>query len=302
MKLVEAIQVVCLSVALCCTYACSETPSAAKNQSTYAGRLRIVSLSPAISRTLVDFDLQDQIVGRSQFCWALDASIPIVGDLRTVDYEKLIRIQPTHVLLQPPATGVEPKLLELANTRGWKVGQWSPLNGVEDISQLLRELPFIIDSGESDESAKMFEYSETLLHALNAALDSGDNPLFHGRVLMLSNLEPVMAFGRDTYLHDILTRFGGENALQARGWVQLSWEDVVRMNPEAVLFVVDSPPERVTGAADALAAYHDLDIAAAKHKRLAVLAHRDALLPSSGIINVAHAMRDMLHELSEPLN
>jgi outer membrane receptor protein involved in Fe transport len=51
-----------------------------------------------------------------------------------------------------------------------------------------------------------------LLHALTAALDSGDRPLFHGRVLMLSSLESVMAFGRDTYLHNILTRFGGKNA------------------------------------------------------------------------------------------
>ena len=269
------------------------------NHSASAGQLRIVSLSPAISRTLVDFELQHQIVGRSQFCTALDASIPIVGDLGKVDYEQLIRIRPTHILLQPPASGVDHKLEELATSRSWKMGKWPFLNGVDDITRLIEELPHVLYSPDTDELTEALAHSAALLQSLNRALELGGKRVFNGRVLMLSSLEPVMAFGRDTYLHDILIRFGGENAVSAKGWVQLSMEDVVRVNPDAVLLVVDSPPESAPRAAAALASFQDLDIVAAREKRLAVMAHRDALLPSSGIIKVALIMRDGLHEFTD---
>jgi ABC-type hemin transport system substrate-binding protein len=87
---------------------------------------RIVSLSPALSRTLVDLGLADHVVGRTAYCASLDPAIPIVGDLYELDYERLIRLEPTHVLLQPAsATGVDPQLRRLAEERGWTIGAWT---------------------------------------------------------------------------------------------------------------------------------------------------------------------------------
>ena len=83
------------------------------------------------------------------------------------------------------------------------------------------------------------------------------------------------------------------------GWVQLSMEDVVRLDPEAVLLVLDVPSTRAPTTAQALGGFRDLNIAAVREQRLAVLAHRDSLLPSSGVIPVAHGMRALLNELAE---
>ena len=116
---------------------------------------------------------------------------------------------------------------------------------------------------------------------------------------LLSGIDPVMAFGNDTYLHDVLTRFGGTNAITARGWVQLSLEDLVRLDPEAVVLVMDRVPAEAPPATVALSALGGLDIEATRAGRLDLLAHPDAMLPSSGVTGVARAMREVLHRLAE---
>ena len=59
-------------------------------------RFQIVSLSPAISRSLVDFGFEEFVIGRTPWCTSLDDSIPIAGDLMEIDYERLIELDPTH--------------------------------------------------------------------------------------------------------------------------------------------------------------------------------------------------------------
>ncbi len=278
---------------------CSDDPAPMLETAADEG-LRIVSLSPAISRTLVDFNLHTRVVGRTQFCWAIDPAVPVVGDVTSIAYERLIRQRPTHVLVQPSRTGVDPKLIELATERKWKLGVWSDLNGVEDIKRLIQELPGILFAPSSAGFKSASQRALQLLDALAVSLQpSRGKPLFTGRVLLLSGLEPVMAFGHGTYLHDMLRTFGSQNAVGSSGWVQLSMEDVVRLDPEAVLLVLDTPSTSAPTAAQALRGFRDLNIAAAREERLAVLAHRDSLLPSSGVIPMAYGMRTLLHELAE---
>ena len=54
---------------------------------------RIVSLSPSITASLIDMGVGEHLVGRSAFCEKGVASIPVVGDLYTVDYERLLRLK-----------------------------------------------------------------------------------------------------------------------------------------------------------------------------------------------------------------
>ncbi len=280
---------------------CSDYPEP-PIESASDGRLRIVSLSPAISRTLVDFDLHTRVVGRTPFCFAIDGAVPVVGDVTTIAYERLIRQRPTHVLAQPPSAGIDPKLIELAADRNWTLGLWSKLNGVEDIKRLIQELPGILFVEGSTGFKSASQRSDHLLDALVKSLDPPESePLFRGRMLVLSGLEPVMAFGHGTYLHDMLTRFGSQNIVTSDGWVQLSMEDIVRLDPEAILLVLDVPSSRAPPTTQALGMIRDLNVAAVREERLAVLAHRDSLLPSSGIIPVANSMRALLQELAEVL-
>ena len=262
------------------------------------GEPRIVSFSPAISRTLVDLGLADHLVGRTRFCLAVDPAIPVVGDLTSVDFETLIRVEPTHVLLQPTSIGTDPALDHLARSRGWTVGLWPSLNGVADIERLLTELPDLLYPTSSDASADTRRRARETLRAMAASLKRADDTVFKGRILILSSFEPLMAFGHGTYMHDILTRLGSRNATTASGWVQLSFEDVVRLNPQAIVLVLDTDPAVAPAPSEALRPLKGLNVDATRDGRLAVLAHPDALLPSSGVVAVANSLRAVLDDLA----
>ncbi len=287
-----------LCIAVVSLAACDEHHATQPESASSPVLPRIASLSPAISRTLVDIGLEDRLVGRSRFCRSVDPAIPVVGDLVTVDYETLIRLKPTHVLLQPPLAGLDPELKRLAAAQNWTLGVWPSLNGVRQIERLLSELPDTLYSTPSVESRETRRRVASTLQAMQKALTPADGRTFRGRMLILSGLEPLMAFGRDTYMHDIVTRLGAANAVSARGWVQLSFEDVARMNPEAMVLVLDTPGDDAPSPGVLLQPLQNLQVDAVRYRRLALLAHPDALLPSSGVVAVADAMRALLRQLA----
>ena len=58
--------------------------------------LRLISLTPAISETLIEMDMAEQIVGRDQASDLRD--VPIVADYQRVNLEAILRLKPTHVI------------------------------------------------------------------------------------------------------------------------------------------------------------------------------------------------------------
>jgi ABC-type hemin transport system substrate-binding protein len=278
---------------------CGRQAASGTSQSQPSGELRIVSLSPAISRTLIDFDLQSRIVGRTPHCASIDQSTPVVGDLFNVDYEQLVRLRPTHILVQPPASGIDQRLIELAQQRGWVLGQWR-LNGREDIEDMVRELPGVLFADGDDQQAQAMRTSADVLNRIAQSLTPAGDSTFRGRVLIVNAVDPVMAFGSGTYLDDLLRSIGGENAVSASGWATLSLEDVVRINPQAVIIVREASLAPADAApSEAAGPLARLDIEAARSGRIAVLDHPDALTPSSGLVGVAADLRAILHSFSE---
>jgi ABC-type hemin transport system substrate-binding protein len=262
--------------------------------------LRIVSLSPAISRTLQDFSLQNQVVGRTQFCDAVDAGVAIVGDLGSIDFERLVRLEPTHILLQPPAAGINPALSELVRQRGWVLGSWR-LNTIDDIETMVRELPETLAPRDASSREQKTQRAAEILNEIALSLTPGPGPQPLLRVLMLSDVDPPLAFGTGTYLHDILIALGGVNAIADAGWVQLSIEDAVRLRPDAILLVKPgAPPATATNAVmDQLGPLASADTPAVRERRVAVLVDPDALLPSSAVVQVAKELRAKLRELTK---
>ncbi len=261
--------------------------------------LRIVSLSPAISRTLVDLDLGESVVGRTPFCDSLSRSIPVVGDQQSVDYERLVRLRPTHLLIQLSVTGVDPELIALADRYGWSLGQWR-LDTIEDVERMVGELPGLLAPEPNAEHRALSNAASTLRNALvrcRTVDRSGPVPPWTGRVLLVSHIEPVMVFGQETYLDELVTALGSTNAVRARGWATLSLEDVVRMRPDAV--VVVSPQLRPAENGDWAGPLAELDIPAVHEGRIAMLAHPDAFLPASSVVEVAGEMRSILRSFAE---
>lgn len=257
------------------------------------GEVRIVSLSPALTRMVVDLGLGDLVVGRTRYCESIDPSIPVVGDHFATNAEAMVRVRPTHVLVQPPRNEVPPELQELAEKRGWRIGHWR-INTVDDIRLVLRDLPDVLFFPTDRRGYEARQQADLLRRALDTALQPDDADQWHGRVLIVHSVEPMIGvFGEGTYLDEVLNRFGCTNAARGiSGWSQLTLEDVVRLDPQAIVLTrpgVDQSddPRQIAGP------LATLSIEAVHAGRIAVLTGSDAIVPSTSLIDTARELRQI---------
>src|SRR5690606_12912887 len=114
---------------------CGRTPSSPSDidaPKPDAAELRVVSFSPALTRIAVDLGMADVIIGRTPWCTSIDADVPVVGQLDDADFELLVRLDPTHLLVQPSAVGVHAELERLAREKDWVIIS-DRVNGLDDI-------------------------------------------------------------------------------------------------------------------------------------------------------------------------
>jgi len=270
---------------------CSEAPARAVAPTS---RERIVSLSPAITRTLVDLGVEDRIVGRTPYCRAVEASVPAVGSLLEIDAEAIRAVDPDVVLVQPPAAGMNPGLVRLAEREGWTVETFR-LDSIRDLEAMLEGVAEVIATGDPIRDEPIAAASMRLREALVAAsapLEKGIADRL-GRVIVLFGVDPPMAFGRGTFPDRLLARLGVANAIDADGYPQLSAEDLVELEPDVVILLRDAPRD----ADDPLARLRDLRLERAGD-RIVVVRHPEALTPGSGWIAAAAEIRRALEAVA----
>jgi len=270
---------------------CSEAPA---REVAPTSRERIVSLSPAITRTLVDLGVEDRIVGRTPYCRAVEASVPAVGSLLEIDAEAIRAVDPDVVLVQPPAAGVDPGLVRLAEREGWTVETFR-LDSIRDLEAMLEGVAEVIATGDPIRDEPIAAASMRLREALVAASAPLEKSIAErlGRVIVLFGVDPPMAFGRGTFPDRLLARLGVANAIDADGYPQLSAEDLVELEPDVVILLRDAPRD----ADDPLARLRDLRLERAGD-RIVVVRHPEALTPGSGWIAAAAEIRRALEAVA----
>jgi iron complex transport system substrate-binding protein len=195
---------------------------------------RLASFSPALTAMIVELGSGDRVCGRSQFCDSVDASIPVVGDLLSVHWEQLARINPTHILIQSTPESLDSSMVDLASRRGWTLLVY-PLVTADDIQHAMAVLPHELGLQDA-EAGFARKRSASFQQRIDEELAAG--PILHGeRVLLISAMEPPLAWGRNTYLGQLLELLGARNALAVDGWVPMGFEDVVRCSTDRVIIV-----------------------------------------------------------------
>ncbi len=262
--------------------ACGGGDPPASQASAEVETLRVVSLSPAITRTLIDLGAGDLLVGRTPYCRGLDGDVPAVGSLLEFDPEAMLAVDPDLVLVQPGASGIDPDLSALARREAWTVHSWR-IDGLDDLRRLLAELPEVLaDAPEADRiERRALERADDLASVL-APLAPAASP-----VVVLFAMEPPMAFGAGTFVGDLLDRSGIRNAVAARGYPELSLEDLATLAPARIVLLRDGPAE---AAVERLRA---LPIPTPPASRR-IVEHPDALTPGSGWIEAAALLREAL--------
>ena len=116
------ISAACLLIMLVTIGGCDRNGTATNKdsqQNRADSQIRIVSLSTALTRIAVDPGCGDLIVGRTRFCKSVDSAIPVIGDHFAQDFESLVRVRPTPILIQPPRNDSPSALAEQSGIQSW---------------------------------------------------------------------------------------------------------------------------------------------------------------------------------------
>lgn len=291
----------CLLIMLVTIVGCEKNGTASNKDLQQNGadsEIRIVSLSPALTRIAVDLGFGDLIVGRTRFCKSVDLAIPVVGDHFAQDFESLVRVKPTHILIQPPRNEIPSALAEQAGIQSWTICSFK-IDTLSDIKNVTQQLPGAIFVNDSARLKQANIKASVLIVAIDEIVISRKDQPWRGSVLLVHSIEQgISIFGKATYLDELLVGLGCTNAAQSvTGWAQLTLEDVTRLNPDAILFITSTFNSKANSM-QAIGVLGELPIDAVTENRIGILSHADALLPATSVIEVADEMRELLNSFA----
>lgn len=188
--------------------------------------MRIVSLCPSITESLVALGLGGSLAGVTRYCVqpreALEG-IPRVGGTKNPDFDAIAALAPDLVLCNAEENrGAD--VVELSKRHRVDV---SHPTRVADVPPLLRRLGDLTGTGDVAEG-----WARAVEEKLAAARA--------GRSVRFAYLiwkGPWMAAASGTYISDLLETFGGVNAFPAAGgpWPKTDEEELAALGPELVV-------------------------------------------------------------------
>lgn len=191
---------------------------------------RIISLAPSITEILFALQLEDKIVGVSNFCQYPPAARKKekIGDYAHPSLEKILALKPDLVigLAEGELRSLVARLAEL------KIPVYisNPGNVAEIIFSIRRigEL-----NGAAKKGLEIAGRMEQKVKQIREKVESLPKP----RVLHLLNFDPLLSAGKGTFINDLIRLAGGRNlAESATGkYPRLSLEEVLGMDPEVIL-------------------------------------------------------------------
>lgn len=223
--------------------------------------MRIVSLSPSITRQLIDLDAEDMLAGVTALHPPLSKPVPVIGSMLRPNSEKIILLKPDIVLLSEEDSATQSVgFLETCNLNSRKFGR----NGsFEDICKNYIELGRLIGKEQlAEQKAAVYAAQVKAARAKQIGLT----------VLLLVAHEPLITASDKSFVGRIITDAGGSNCFKelAVPYPIVSPEAVIKKNPHVMLAITQGGADylRQKFSGFNLAAYNNDLIAEISPERL----------------------------------
>jgi ABC-type Fe3+-hydroxamate transport system substrate-binding protein len=198
---------------------------------------RIVSLAPNLTETLFALGAGDRVVGDTDFCDYPPAAKtkPHVGGPLDPNIEEVAALHPDLVLATRAINRQD--TVQALERLGFAVYATDP-RSVEQMLDSTARLAQLIGAGET---------GGTLVAGLRSRLDKLRDRLAGSKpksVLFVVWESPLITVGRETFLADALRRAGARSVIRSsQDWPNVSLEEVVRQQPEYLIFARDESGE-----------------------------------------------------------
>jgi iron complex transport system substrate-binding protein len=249
-----------------------------------AGPARVVSLSPALTETLLALGSGSALVGISDFCEVpATLKLPRVGTALTPNYEAIAALEPTLILSDGSVGSKGRTLAELAPC---EILPWLTL---EEVVKSTRRLGELVQK-QAD--------ANSLADKLQTRL-SKQAPPNAPRLLLLLSYDPArpheLWFIKRNSLHGAaLAAAGARNAVDrdVPGLPKLGVEELVALDPDRILILPPpgSTPERQRELVSAFA--QNIPVRAAREGRIATIHGTQSVGPS--ILKLVDALEQAL--------
>jgi iron complex transport system substrate-binding protein len=249
---------------------------------------RVVSLAPNLTETIYALGLGKLLVGDTNFCDTPPAAKlqAHIGDPQNPNLEAIVALQPDLVLATTSINRVE--TADALKQLGFPVYTSDPqtvrgmLDSVEHIAEAMNE---------KQRGTELVALLQQRLDAVHARLS--ERPMVH--VLFVVWLEPLQSIGQDTFISDALRWAGAESVVVSKQkWPHLSIEEVVRLQPDYIVFSADHSGGASTELADLRArpVWRDLDAVERGH---VVNVSDEIVRPSPGLVDVIEQLAHEVH-------
>jgi iron complex transport system substrate-binding protein len=188
--------------------------------------VRIISLAPSTTETLYALNLQDRLVGDTDYCDypAAAKEKSRVGGPKNPNLEQIVALHPDLVLVTKSLNRKE--TVNALQTLG--IPSYAQNAGtVEEIIASTQKLADLLGAGETGKA--IGEELRERLNVLRGKLE-GVEPT---RVLFIVWTEPLMSVGQKTFIADVLRKAGAVSIVDSeQDWPKVSLEEVARIQPE----------------------------------------------------------------------
>jgi iron complex transport system substrate-binding protein len=266
------------SLILATLVACSSAKAPSSDE-----RAAIVSLSPALTDTIVALGAAEELVGISRYCsMPAGADLPRLGGVQDLPLESVYSLRPSLIVSSDSLRGPSQRLVRA----GFKVERFSE-GSLRDVLATFSRMGSAI--GRAEQGRQLTARVEADLARLAQPIDARAR-----RVLLVfsSQGEPVTqvwAAGPGGWLGELLERIGLRNALsQGPSYAQLSTEGVIAVAPEIIVELNGQALDESAPIAKRWSALNQ--VPAVKNRRLHRLSGEALLRPGPRLVELARAL------------
>ncbi|RJP62922.1 MAG: hypothetical protein C4543_01385 [Ignavibacteriales bacterium] len=192
---------------------------------------KVISLAPNITEMIYQLNVGDKLVGNTKYCYFPEdaKSVSKVGDILTINYEKIIELQPDVIFLT--VEGNQKHVYEKLMNLGFKVFVSNPRD-YEGIKKTFKDLGKVFGKRQLAK-IKIQEWDSTL-----AQIKSDSKNFTRKTVMILVELNPIMIAGKNTFINTYIETCNMKNFSEEAqlNYPIFSRETVIERDPDIIVY------------------------------------------------------------------
>lgn len=201
--------------------------------------VRIVSLSPAITKDIFHLKLDKYLVGVTDYCIFGDqlenmvksGKVKRVSGYSNFNYELIMSVKPTYILCMDSTTIEQFKMLK--KIAGCKIYTFMHPKNIKDIEKQILDISKIFK--KENDALKIIGETDKRLAELEKKVSKISNKK-KPKVLVEIYFPPYTTCGKNTFIYDIIVRAGGKPCFELeKDWENVSIENIMEADPDFIV-------------------------------------------------------------------